>query len=41
MALSWSAYLFIAGGYLGLLGIGIAWGTFRLSWKEVIDASVS
>jgi len=40
MALSWSVYLFVAGGYLGCLGIGIAWGMFRLSWKEVLDVSV-
>lgn len=40
MAFSWGVYLFIAGAYLGSLGIGIAWGAFRLGWKEMIDASV-
>lgn len=40
MAFSWAVYLVIAGCYLGILGVGIAWGTFRLGWKEVIDASV-
>lgn len=39
MALSWVGYMTIAGGFLGCLGLGIAWGTFRLSWKEVIDSS--
>lgn len=40
MAFSWEVYLVIAGSYLGILGVGIAWGAFRLGWKEVIDASV-
>lgn len=40
MGLSWAAYLTVAGGFLGLLGIGVAWGAFRLGWKEIIDASV-
>lgn len=40
MAFEFSSYLLIAGGLLGSLGIGIAWGSFRLGWKEVIDAAV-
>jgi hypothetical protein len=40
MALDWVGYLTIAGGFVGCLAIGIAWGGFRLGWKEVLDASV-
>jgi len=40
MGFTWASYLVIAGCYLGALGLGIAWGQFRLSWKEVIDAAV-
>lgn len=40
MALTWGQYLVIAGFMVGALGIGVAWGQFRLGWKEIIDASV-
>lgn len=39
MALTWGQYLVIAGFMVGALGVGIAWGQFRLGWKEIIDAS--
>ena len=41
MAFSWEQYLVIAGLFVGALGLGIAWGTFRLGWKEIIDASTN
>lgn len=41
MAFSWEQYLVIAGLFVGALGMGVAWGTFRLGWKEVIDASTN
>jgi len=40
MAFAWTTYLFIAGSSFGCLGMGIAWGQFRLGWKEIIDAAV-
>lgn len=41
MAFSWEQYLVIAGLFVGALGLGVAWGTFRLGWKEIIDASTN
>lgn len=41
MAFTWGQYLVIAGLFIGSLGIGVAWGAFRLGWKEMIDASTS
>lgn len=38
MSLSWETYLFIAGLAVGSVGIGVAYGHFRLGWKELIDA---
>lgn len=40
MAFTWAQYLGIAGLFVGALGIGVAWGSFRLGWKEIIDASI-
>ncbi|WP_162945870.1 hypothetical protein [Pseudomonas sp. DY-1] len=39
IALTWAQYLLIAGFMVGALGVGVAWGQFRLGWKEIIDAS--
>jgi hypothetical protein len=41
MAFDWDTYLVIAGIYVGAVGIGVAYGQFRLSWKELIDVSTS
>jgi hypothetical protein len=41
MAFTWEQYLVIAGLFVGALGLGIAWGNFRLGWKEIIDASTN
>ncbi len=41
MAFQWSAYLVIAGLYVGAVGIGVAYGQFRLGWKEMLDAATS
>lgn len=40
MAFTWGQYLVIAGLLVGSLGVGVAWGSFRLGWKELIDASI-
>lgn len=40
MAFAWTTYLYLAGASFGCLGLGIAWGQFRLGWKEIIDAAV-
>lgn len=39
MSLPWDAYLYIAGLALGSVGIGVAYGQFRLGWKELLDAA--
>jgi hypothetical protein len=41
MAFTWGQYVVIAGLLVGALGIGVAWGNFRLGWKELIDASTN
>jgi hypothetical protein len=40
-ALTWAQYLVITGFMVGALGVGVAWGQFRLGWKEIIDASTA